>query len=144
MIKLSRKVEYSLMVLKYLSLKASKEELISAREICDRFDIPFDTTSKVMQLMATANILHSIKGVKGGYYIEADLNQITYSDLVELIDGKDMTFDCETNGCNLINKCNISGPIKKLGLMLDDFLASITLKQLLYEEINFPNTGAHI
>lgn len=127
------------MVLKYLALKSNESNLISAREICDQFDIPFDTTSKVMQQLGIAGILKSVKGVKGGYYLGGDLTQVSYSQLVELIEGKDLTFDCDGGGCNLITKCNISGPIKKLGALLDDFFNNINLQQLLSEELPFPS-----
>lgn len=131
MIKISRKVEYSLMVLKYLHDYADRTNLISAREICDRFQIPFDTTAKVMQQLCTEGILKSVQGVKGGYFIEKSLHEITYSQLVECVEGRTLSFDCSSVSCSLIEKCNITTPIKKLNSMLVNFVAHITLGQLL-------------
>ena len=63
MIKINKKVEYALMVLKLMSDR-DETELTSAREVCEMFKTPFDTTSKVMQIMNNAGILSSVQGVK--------------------------------------------------------------------------------
>ena len=120
MIKINRKIEYALMVLKLMKDKAPNE-LTTAREVCDRFESPFDTTAKVMQLMNTAGILHSLKGVKGGYVLSRDLSQVSYMELVELIEGKSFMMDCHEGPCDLIHKCNITQPIKRL----NDYLINI-------------------
>lgn len=133
MIKINRKVEYALMVLKLMKGK-QETELTTAREVCDRFETPFDTTSKVMQQMNNAGILHSIKGVKGGYTLARELSEITYMELVELIEGKSFMMDCHEGPCELIHKCNISQPIKRLNDYLINIFSSLTLNELLAED----------
>ena len=133
MIKLNRKVEYALMVLKLMKDK-DFQELTTAREVCDRYETPFDTTAKVMQLMNAAGILHSQKGVKGGYTISKDLNDVSYMELVELIEGKSFMMDCHEGPCELINKCNISQPIKRLNDYLITIFNSLSLNELLAED----------
>lgn len=133
MIKINRKVEYALMVLKLMKEKGG-QDLTTAREVCDRFETPFDTVAKVMQQMNTAGILHSQKGVKGGYTLSRDLSEITYIDLVELIEGKSFMMDCHEGPCDLIHKCNISMPVKRLNDYLLTIFRSLTLNELLAED----------
>jgi Rrf2 family protein len=133
MIKINRKIEYALMVLKLMKDKAPNE-LTTAREVCDRFESPFDTTAKVMQLMNTAGILHSLKGVKGGYVLSRDLSQVSYMELVELIEGKSFMMDCHEGPCDLIHKCNITQPIKRLNDYLINIFNALTLNELLAED----------
>lgn len=133
MIKINRKVEYALMVLKLMKDK-DIQELTTAREVCDRFQSPFDTTAKVMQQMNSAGILHSIKGVKGGYTLARDLNTISYMDLAELIEGKSFMMDCHEGPCDLYHKCNISQPIKRLNDYIINIFNSLTLNELLAED----------
>jgi Rrf2 family protein len=109
-------------------------ELTSAREVCDRFETPFDTTAKVMQQMNNSGILLSHKGVKGGYTLARDLSQITYMELVELIEGKSFMMDCHEGPCDLFNKCNISQPIKRLNDYLIYIFNALTLNELLSED----------
>lgn len=138
MIKINRKVEYALMVLRLMKEKGPSA-LTTAREVCDKFETPFDTTAKVMQQMNTAGILHSQKGVKGGYTMARDLSQITYLELVELIEGKSFMMDCHDLGdvrgpCELLHKCNISLPIKRLNDYLMTIFNALTLNELLAED----------
>jgi Rrf2 family protein len=133
MIKINRKIEYALMVLKLMKDK-EPNELTTAREVCDRFESPFDTTAKVMQLMNTAGILHSLKGVKGGYVLSRDLSQVSYMELVELIEGKSFMMDCHEGPCDLIHKCNITQPIKRLNDYLINIFNALSLNELLAED----------
>jgi Rrf2 family protein len=138
MIKINRKVEYALMVLKLMKDK-DNTELTTAREVCDRYDTPFDTTAKVMQQMNNAGILHSHKGVKGGYTLSRDLSAISYMELVELIEGKSFMMDCHGRGdeksqCDLYHKCNISQPIKRLNDYLINIFNALSLNELLAED----------
>ena len=133
MIKINRKVEYALMVLKLMKEKTNGD-LTTAREVCDRFETPFDTTAKVMQLMNNAEILHSHKGVKGGYTLACDLSQVSYMELVELIEGKSFMMDCHEGPCELIHKCNISQPIKRLNDYLINIFNALSLNELLSED----------
>ena len=133
MVKINKKVEYALMVLKHISDK-DQHDLTSAREVCDKFNIPFDTTAKVMQQMNNAGILHSTKGVKGGYGLDLNLEKINYLQLAELVEGKKITLNCESNQCSLIDTCNITTPIKKLNEYLMYFFQGLTIKELLLEK----------
>ena len=51
MIKIHRKVEYSLIALKHMSDR-KPGQLTSAKEIAEVYGIPFDTVSRVLQQMA--------------------------------------------------------------------------------------------
>jgi Rrf2 family protein len=138
MIKINRKIEYALMVLKLMKEK-ELSELTTAREVCDKFETPFDTTAKVMQQMNNAGILHSHKGVKGGYILARDLSDVSYMELVELIEGKSFMMDCHDRGddhgrCELYPKCNISRPIKRLNDYLISIFNDLTLNELLAED----------
>lgn len=137
MIKINRKLEYALMVLKAMQDKvALGETQTTAREICEKYHTPFDTTSKVMQQMKEAGILESQKGVKGGYTLKADLSRFSYLELVESIEGKCFTTDCHDRGdghgpCDLIGSCNITQPIRRLNDYLMGILGSLSLSELL-------------
>lgn len=133
MIKINRKVEYALMVLKLMKEKPLSE-LTTAREVCDRYETPFDTTAKVMQQMNTGGVLHSIKGVKGGYTLARDLNSVSYIDLAEMIEGKSFMMDCHEGPCDLYHKCNISQPIKRLNDYLINIFSALTLNELLADD----------
>ena len=149
MLKINKKVEYALMALKFMADKQSQSlesehALTSAREICAEFNIPFDTTAKVMQQMNNQDILKSTKGIKGGYSLNKNLDEITYMELVRLIEGKkEIGRVCSgTKGtCELFSKCNITTPVEQLNRKLNAFLETLSLSELLMgAEFNQPDT----
>lgn len=140
MLKINKKVEYALIALK-LMLEKGSSELTTAREVSDKFKTPFDTTAKVMQVMNNADILASIKGVKGGYFLNKDLRSLSYMELAELIEGKSLAMDCKLLNCQLLGTCNISRPLSRLNNYLDAFLRGLSVEELLNE--TYPvNAGA--
>ncbi len=149
MLKINKKVEYALMALKFMADKNSDgtiPALTSAREICDEFNTPFDTTAKVMQLMNNQEILKSVKGIKGGYSLNKPLAEITYMELVRLIEGKDIGRVCVSNKgtCELFGKCNIATPVEQLNRKLNSFLETLTLADLLQgTEFNHYHNNNH-
>lgn len=133
MLKINKKVEYALMALKYIA-DSSEQRLISAREICDEFHTPFDTTAKVMQVMNNHGILKSVKGIKGGYTLLRPLHEISYMELVQMIEGKDelgkACFSVKGK-CELFEKCNIVTPVEQLNQKLNLYLMTLSLEELL-------------
>lgn len=132
MLKINKKVEYALIALKFMTEKESGV-LTSAREICQRFQTPFDTTAKVLQVMNNHGLLNSVKGIKGGYDIKVDLNQISYMDLVRMIEGPQYDCLCESaqGMCDLYQHCNIVTPIDRLNSKLNHMLENLKLAELL-------------
>jgi len=139
MLRINRKVEYALMALKYMSQKTNGK-LSSAREICDQFKTPFDTTAKVMQTLNHKEILNSVKGVKGGYFLAKDLSDITFYELCQMIEGKlDQHETCikgDGANCEHYETCNIATPLENLGAKIISVFQQLSLKDLL--ELN-PN-----
>jgi len=136
MIKINKKIEYALMALKYMSTQ-DEAQLISAREICDKFKTPFDTTAKVLQLMNNHGLLNSTKGIKGGYSLAVPLSEITYSRLAAIIEGKNSSGSfCQSSKgrCDLYENCNIVTPIDLLSKKVHEYLAVLTLEELLLNE----------
>lgn len=139
MLKINKKVEYALMALKYMSQKCDGE-LTSAREVCDTFGTPFDTTAKVMQALNNAKILSSVKGIKGGYELEKSLNEVSYMQLVQLIEGKRPESMClNAKGlCELHDRCNIITPVDQLNNLLTHYLETLTLDELFNGNLTVP------
>ena len=132
MIKVNKKTEYALMALRYIMSKKS-DELTTARELCDHFGTPFDTTAKVLQVMNQNKILRSVKGINGGYTLAISPANISFSELTRIIDGKnDSDHFCQNSKgmCDLHKTCNIATPLEMLNNKIKDYLNTITLQDL--------------
>jgi DNA-binding IscR family transcriptional regulator len=72
--------------------------------------------------------------VKGGYFLSGDLSDVSYVALVQMIEGKSFMMDCHEGPCELIHKCNISQPIKRLNDYLINIFNALSLNELLAED----------
>ena len=133
--KLSKKLEYALITLRYMSSKG--EDLTTAKEVCQKFATPFDTTSKVMQIMNKKGFINSKQGVNGGYSLEINLDEISFMNLVSAIEKNTSPVDCLGNGkkCDQIGSCNIITPMQQLNDKLKIFLQHLTLEDLFNSKI---------
>jgi Rrf2 family protein len=133
MIKVNKKTEYALMALKYIMQK-NGQNLTTARELCDHFGTPFDTTAKVLQVMNQNNILDSVKGINGGYALQTPLSEVSFTQLSKMIDGKKhLDHFCHGSKglCELHGSCNIASPLDTLNEKIKNYLNTISLQELL-------------
>ena len=134
--KINRKLEYALIALKHMKAK-SPGELSTAKEISQHFNMPFDATARVMQILAQKGILKSEQGVNGGYQIVKDLNKLSLGELMGFILGPVSLAKClhkEDVGdspCEVLAHCSIMSPMTTLNRKLNDFYESISLGELL-------------
>jgi Rrf2 family protein len=132
MLKISKKVEYALIALKYIYLK-KPGEITSTNELCQEFNLPFDTVSKSLGILNFHQILSSVKGTKGGYILNTDLSKISYMELVCMIEEKlDVLKICERGKpCEIAPLCNIIDPINTLNKKINSFLDQVMILDLI-------------
>jgi Rrf2 family protein len=129
--KLNRRVEYSLMALKYLQQKSS--EKVTAKEVAEQLNTSFDVIARVLQILAQKGVLTSEHGVAGGYRLSQNLKDVSLFQLVEMIEGPTQLVKCITddNACEIQSSCNIVPPMKALNNKLNDFYKTIPISDLI-------------
>ncbi len=134
MFKISRKVEYALIVLQHLSHQP-QGQLTTVKEVCDKYGAPFEVVAKVMQQLANNKILKSEQGAHGGYLVQCDLSKFSFFELVQIIEGPVGVVKClhneQTPNCELFSNCNIVSPLGFLNERLIQFYRDLTLSELL-------------
>jgi Rrf2 family protein len=129
MIRISKKVEYALMALKFIN--NSDQTLVTAREISDKSNIPYDLLSKILQKLKNENILISNQGTNGGYSMNKRPDEIPLFSLMNAIDGDTAIAEClQDNGdkdCCLTDSCSIKLPVSKLQKEVEDLFKSKTI-----------------
>ncbi len=134
MTKLNRKIEYSLMALKFIQRRQSQEK-VTAKEVAEGVHAPFDVIARVMQMMAQKGLLNSEHGASGGYRLSQDLKEVSLYQLVEMIEGPTALVKCisEAGACDIQKSCSIASPIKSLNDKLNHFFREVSLGELLEE-----------
>ena len=131
--KVHRKLEYSLMALKHMSVKRAGE-LTTAKEIADSFHAPFEAVARSLQIMAQKGLLKSEQGVQGGYHISKNLSDVTMLELIEMMEGPVRIAKClveDGEPCEIQGHCNITSPIHDLNSKLSAFYRSLSVQALL-------------
>ena len=142
MFKVNRKIEYALIALKHMSHNYPGK-LTSAKEICDTYHLPFDPTSRVLQIMAQHGIVKAEYGAYGGYQIIKDLSKISFSDLTDMIVGPIEIVQCfhrNFSQCGLTGSCNVISPMLNLNEKMLQLFKTITIKELLDSKNNDEKT----
>lgn len=124
MVRFSKKIEYSLIALRYIA--NAKDEVVTAKEISNKYNIPYELLAKILQKLKKEKILNSNQGVKGGYTISIPLNQISLSELIEKVEGKTALVECmhseNLSECFISDCCSIKDPISKMQVELENLL----------------------
>ncbi len=133
MLKINRKIEYALIAIKHMR-HAYPGQLISAKDICDTYKTPFDTTSRVLQIMVQHGIVQAEHGAHGGYQIVKDLSKISLLELVNMIEGPVEIANCfhgNYSHCELTADCNVISPMLNLNARMSELFKTITIRELI-------------
>ena len=119
--------------LKHMSTK-TPGQLTSAKEICDIYGVPFDPTSRVLQIMAQHEILHAEQGAKGGYQIVKNLTKLTLKELSDMIIGPIEIANCfhgNYSQCEITHSCHIISPMLNLNENINKLFSTIMVADLI-------------
>ncbi|MBF0569351.1 MAG: Rrf2 family transcriptional regulator [Candidatus Omnitrophica bacterium] len=132
MFKIHKKIEYALTALKYMKGKKAGE-LATAGEICEKFGIPFDPTSRTLQIMAQKGILKAEQGAYGGYRIAGDLSKVTIYDLNDMIVGPMAVTKCsgKKDTCEHTSKCTLKGAMAKLNAKMLKVFREVKVSEMI-------------
>ena len=132
MFKINRKIEYALIALRHIG--QFPDRLVSAKEICDTYQTPFDTTSRVLQIMVQHGVVKAEHGAYGGYKITKNLSTISFFELIEMVDGPVQIADCfhgSYSQCDITSCCNVIAPMLNLNDRMAELFKTFTVQELL-------------
>ena len=135
MLKLSKKAEYAFMATIYLA-SHSGNEYPTAKEIADNYKIPFQLVAKILQSLAKNNIVISFQGVKGGYKLNKNPDEISLIDIIKAVETNYKLTECmleggDTSNCTLVDCCKIRDPLVEIQRKIDIMFQETSLKQIL-------------
>ncbi len=129
-------VRYALMALSYLAYHQGK--LVKADEIAKAQGIPKPFLSKILHELARRNVLHSVKGPRGGFTLKVDPKTLSMWDVVVIM-GEEGRF----NSCVLMpekcevyesNPCVVHHKWENLKRKVIEFLKETTIADLITVE----------
>ena len=91
--KMSIGVEYAIHCLLYI-VKLKDKDYVGIKELAEFQGVSESYLAKVFTKLGKAGITKSISGVKGGYELAKNPEDISFWDIVEAVEGKDPLFQC--------------------------------------------------
>lgn len=140
MLKLSKKVDYGLVLLS--GLRATPEPC-SAREIAERGRLPLAMVANILKDLTAAGILTSTRGAQGGYEMAREAAEISLADVVQALEGPINLVECASSAssCRLMDLCPTQDPIQAVHRKFEEFMSGFTLDQILRPIPQLPSTA---
>ncbi len=138
MLALTKRTEYALIALCHLAREP--EQVVSARQIGQRYAVPLPLLMKVLKELQRAGLVVSTRGARGGYQLAVPPERITLRAVVEALEGPARLVQCvlpertSDGTCDLVGSCPIRQPVGKLHEKFDRFLEQVTIAELAFDE----------
>ncbi len=117
MLKLSKKVEYGLIAIRHIAATEGSR-YSTAKEISDRYHVPYELLAKVLQKLARQGLIVSHQGVYGGYSLARSADQISVSTVINAIEGQlpgiTQCIADSPDSCSIYDNCTIKNPLGKI------------------------------
>lgn len=99
----------------YLCSKFDTEENVSIKEVAEFINANEHTVGKILQTLVKQNVINSLKGPTGGFYITKEQQKTPIIHIVEAIDGKQIFKSCGLglSKCSSLHPCPIHDDYKK-------------------------------
>ena len=137
--KISAQEEYGLRCLLQLA-KTPQGQLVSVKEVASKEGLSSAYVEKLLRLLARAGLVHSMRGVKGGYMLNRPSAQVTLGEVVRALGMIETTshicsaYTGKQTECVHFSDCGIRSVWSGLTTYIQSFLDRTTLDTLLASE----------
>lgn len=133
MLRISKLTDYGTVVL--ADLARAPETLSSAAEISARTGVAAPTVSKLLKMLAKADLVISTRGVHGGYRLARSPDSISAAHIIDALEGPVSITECssEDSRCDFEDNCNTGTAWQKINSAIRSALHEVSLTELAKE-----------
>lgn len=112
------------------------ESPVRGEDIAREEDLPQPFLSKILKILSSRNILHSVRGPGGGFRLARASDEISLLDIVEAIDGLSQFDECALGWktCQDDNPCPLHNSWKDMRQGLKEYLSKSSVADLVLHE----------
>lgn len=131
MLRISKLTDYGIVLLARIAAEPEGAQLC-AREMAETTAISLPVASKMLKELASAGLLESLRGAKGGYRLVRPPDAITVAEIVHALEGPIALMDCAAGPghCDQETRCQVQEPWQRINRAVNDALARVTLADL--------------
>ena len=133
--KISTRSRYGLKICQLLAEEYSPNTTLALPYIAEKLSLSEPYLEQLIAILKKNGIVCAIRGAGGGYYLSRNPEEITIGDIIRPLEGDFELNDCLTEGCENQSKCKAKSIWKKLYAGINDILDSMTLKEMIDEEV---------
>lgn len=129
----SKTCEYAIRACIYIATQSNLDNRVTIKDIAENIDSPKSFTAKILQILAKKEIVHSIKGIGGGFEIpKENLNKISLAQIVTAIDGEAVYTSCGLglHHCSNERPCPLNKRFRSIREDLAKMLETTYLEEL--------------
>ncbi len=107
-------------------------ETLSAHALAERIHVEVPTASKVLKLLAGANLVRSYRGASGGYRVERPAGDISVAEVIAAIEGPIAMTECsvEPGLCHQESSCNLRSNWQRISVAVARALEDVSLAEM--------------
>ena len=138
MLRINKVSEYGVLALSFIGRKSEPQ---SARDISTGLNLPYEIMAKTLQRLKDADLVHSSKGINGGYVLKSPLSEISVSRVLTAFEGPLALVDCgsDSTDCSRHSDCEMKVGMQRINLKVKDVLDSVKLSELFPSGVKGPN-----
>jgi FeS assembly SUF system regulator len=132
MVRLGKLTDYGLVLMTCIA-RSEAPALRTARDLAQESRLPISTVSKLLKELLQRGLLVSHRGIKGGYILARDPQQISVLEIIAAIEGPMALTECSTDItglCNLESGCPIKSNQQIINQAIRGVLEKVTLSDL--------------
>jgi Rrf2 family protein len=120
--KLTKSADFALRIVIYLASPQGKGATMPL--LAERLSIPYNNLSKLVQLLAKAQVLQTRQGKNGGVSLMRRPDQISLKTVIDVIDGPTRLTECLVNKdfCSLNDMCQLKNVLGDVQRQIDSIL----------------------
>ncbi len=128
----SKSCEYGIRAVIIICENSKQGLVINVKEICSETNVPEQYLAKILQKLSRKKVISSIKGPKGGFFLDKQQQKLKLIDLVQAIDGDELFVGCGLGlqECSEITPCPLHKYIKTIRHDLKYMLQITTIGKL--------------
>ena len=130
MLRISKMTDYATVILARLAL--APERQFTAAQLADQTHLAQPTVSKVLKLLLRRGLLHSTRGLHGGYRLARPAAEITAAQILDAFEGPVALIECarHVHHCSIESTCGVGRAWQRVSVALRRVLEDITLMEL--------------
>ncbi len=131
MLRISKLTDYGIILLAHFAQEADGTTL-TAREMAAATELPLPVVSKMLKSLASAELLASQRGSRGGYQLARKPDAVSVAEIIEALDGPIALMECVAapGNCEQEPHCGLRSPWQRINSAIHTTLTQVTLAEL--------------